>query len=367
MSKLSELLGTCIRDADTLGKRAGISEEELSVIREVAVRYPMCVTPYYLSLIDWSDPDDPIRKLSIPSAAEYSGEGTEDTSGEQSNTVSTGMQHKYSETLLVLTTNQCSMYCRHCFRKRMVGYTSEEINGQIEQVRSYVTEHAEVRNVLLSGGDFLVNENEIIRQYLDNLADIQTLDYIRLGTRTPVVLPERIYGDPELLEILSAYNRKKQLIVVTHYDHPREMTEESKRAVRALISAGIIVRNQTVLLKGVNDDPDVLAELMNGLISFGVTPYYLFQCRPARGVVTLFQVPIARGVEIAEAAKAKCSGQAKCFRYAMSHVTGKIEIIGPIGDEMVFRYHQAKDRRNLGRVFKMKLTPDQCWLEDIPE
>ena len=365
MSILQEQLQNCIRDIDKILSFLGVAGEEADILREISDRYPISIPPYYLNLIDPSDPEDPIRKLCIPSAVEKDAAGHEDQSGETGNTVMTGVQHKYAQTALVLTTNQCSMYCRHCFRKRMVGYTHTEITQQIHGMREYVKAHPEINNVLLSGGDAFINENDVIREYLDHLVDLPNLDYIRFGTRTPVVLPMRIYDDPELLEILREYGKRRQIVIVTHFDHPREITEESMRAVRLLMEAGCPVRNQVVLLKGVNDSPQVLSQLLNKLVGIGVLPYYVFQCRPAKGVLTQFQVPLSSGYEIVEQAKALCSGQAKAFRYAMSHVTGKIEILGKLGDEMLFKYHQAKHREDHGRIFTMKVADDQCWLGDV--
>lgn len=365
MTKLEQLLGSCITDPCHLPDDAGITEKEKEMLSAIAKRYPISIPPYYLSLIDPKDKDDPIRKLCLPSASEQASEGTEDTSGESHNTVLTGVQHKYAQTVLVLTTNRCAMYCRHCFRKRMVGYRNEEILDQIMGVRNYVMHHPEVNNVLLSGGDAFLNENEIIREYLDHLTDLDNLDYIRFGTRTPVVLPMRIYEDEELLSLLKTYSAKKQIIIVTHFDHPRELTPQARMAVQALLEAGCPVRNQTVLLKGVNDDPTVLASLLNGLVGIGVLPYYVFQCRPARGVMTQFQVPLLRGAQIVDKAKEALSGQAKAFRYALSHPLGKVEILGLLGNEMLFKFHQAKDPKNAGRIFTMKVKEDQCWLDDL--
>ena len=367
MSILQNLLDQCVRDIDRILPVLGIEGEEADLLRSITQRYPISIPPYYLNLIDPSDPEDPIRRLCIPSAAENEAEGHEDQSGESGNTVLTGVQHKYAQTVLALTTSQCSMYCRHCFRKRMVGYTHSEITRQILEMAEYVKAHPEINNVLLSGGDAFINENDVIREYLDHLVCLPQLDFIRFGTRTPVVLPMRIYDDPELLDILREYGKQKQIMIVTHFDHPKEITEESKRAVRALMEAGCPVRNQVVLLKGVNDDPRVLAELLNGMTAIGVLPYYVFQCRPAKGVLTQFQVPLQQGYEIVERAKTLCSGQAKAFRYAMSHVTGKIEILGPLGEEMLFKYHQAKHPEDEGRIFTMTISPDQCWLGTIPD
>ena len=363
MGVLNRLLSECIRDVEQLNDYLKLSSDEAKRIEEISERYPFCVPPYYLGLIDPDDPDDPIRKICIPGPQELSGTGMEDTSGEGDNTVIRGMQHKYRQTALILTTNQCSMYCRFCFRKRMVGYSEHETAEHIHKMAEYVGQHPEINNVLLSGGDALVNSNEDIRMYLDTFSKIPSLDFIRIGTRTPVVLPMRIYEDEELLEILKEYNQKKQILIVTHFNHSHEITEQAKKAVRALMECGCVVRNQTVLLKGVNDDPDTLSTLLNQLVSIGVIPYYVFQCRPARGALDEFQIPLRRGVAIVEEAKKKMNGQAKSIHYCMSHVTGKIEILGVMEDgKVLFKYHQAKYEKDSSRIFLKEIAEDQCWL-----
>lgn len=363
MGVLNRLLSECIRDVEQLNDYLKLSFDEAKRIGEISERYPFCVPPYYLGLIDPDDPDDPIRKICIPGPQELSGTGMEDTSGEGDNTVIRGMQHKYRQTALILTTNQCSMYCRFCFRKRMVGYSEHETAEHIHKMAEYVGQHPEINNVLLSGGDALVNSNEDIRMYLDTFSKIPSLDFIRIGTRTPVVLPMRIYEDEELLGILKEYNQKKQILIVTHFNHSHEITEQAKKAVRALMECGCVVRNQTVLLKGVNDDPDTLSTLLNQLVSIGVIPYYVFQCRPARGALDEFQIPLRRGVAIVEEAKKKMNGQAKSIHYCMSHVTGKIEILGIMEDgKVLFKYHQAKYEKDSSRIFLKEIAEDQCWL-----
>lgn len=363
MGVLNRLLSECIRDVEQLNDYLKLSSDEAKRIGEISERYPFCVPPYYLGLIDPDDPDDPIRKICIPGPQELSGTGMEDTSGEGDNTVIRGMQHKYRQTALILTTNQCSMYCRFCFRKRMVGYSEHETAEHIHKMAEYVGQHPEINNVLLSGGDALVNSNEDIRMYLDTFSKIPSLDFIRIGTRTPVVLPMRIYEDEELLGILKEYNQKKQILIVTHFNHSHEITEQAKKAVRALMECGCVVRNQTVLLKGVNDDPDTLSTLLNQLVSIGVIPYYVFQCRPARGALDEFQIPLRRGVAIVEEAKKKMNGQAKSIHYCMSHVTGKIEILGIMEDgKVLFKYHQAKYEKDSSRIFLKEIAEDQCWL-----
>lgn len=200
MAVLNRLLSECIRDVDGLGKYLKLEKADEDRIREISERYPICIPPYYLGLIDPDNPEDPVRRICIPGMQELSGTGVEDTSGEGDNTVIRGMQHKYRQTALILTTNQCSMYCRFCFRKRMVGYTDQETAEHIKEMAEYVAQHTEINNVLLSGGDALINSNETIAMYLKTFSQIPTLDFIRIGTRTPVVLPMRIYEDEELLE-----------------------------------------------------------------------------------------------------------------------------------------------------------------------
>ncbi len=366
MSILNRLLDECIRHPDELSDTIFLSEDEKTRIQSVAERYPICIPPYYLDLVDGKRPDDPIRKLCIPSGMEGSFDGQTDTSGENLNTVVAGMQHKYANTALILTTNQCSMYCRHCFRKRMVGSSAEEVAQNIDLMTDYIRRHPEIDNVILSGGDALVNDNALIRRYLEALSGIDTIRAIRIATRVPVVLPARINEDRELQELLREYGKVKQLVAVTHFNHPRELTDASKRAVQTLLEAECPVRNQAVLLKGVNDDSSVLSELMNSLVSAGVMPYYVFQCRPAMGVMNQFQVPLMTGWKIVEEAKASMNGLAKGFRYVMSHVSGKIEILGSAcrEDEMLFRYHQAKDLSDHSRMFTRRIEEKQCWLPD---
>ena len=291
-----DILDQSIRDVEELRKNLALTEDEAQQMGRIIQRYPLCVNPYYLSLIDRDDPNDPIRKMCIPDIHEFSEGGQADTSGEADNTVLQGMQHKYRQTALILSTNQCAMYCRHCFRKRMVGASSDEVARQMPAMAEYVRQHTEINNVLISGGDSFMNADETIEKYLRCFTEIPTLDFIRFGTRIPVVLPQRIVQDGRLLEILETYGRKKQIIIVTQFNHPRELTPDAVQAIKALRNAHCIVRNQTVLLKGVNDNADVLAQLMNGLVARGVIPYYIFQCRPVEGVQNQFQVPLLRGV-----------------------------------------------------------------------
>lgn len=351
---------------EQLSKYVDISNEEEKKLGRVIARHPMKVTPYYMSLIDWSNPNDPIRKMAIPSLDELSLQGSYDTSGEVENTKMRGLQHKYSETALILSTNRCAMYCRHCFRKRLVGRRgTREIIEDFKAPVCYIREHTEINNVLISGGDPLVLPNEIIEKFLLMLSGISHLDFIRFGSRAPVTFPLR-FQDKELLELLAEYSTpERRLLVVTQFNHPKEITKQSIEAVDNLIASGVIVNNQTILLKGVNDSAETLAELMNRLVGIGVNPYYLFQCRPVKRVKKHFQVPICEGIKIVEKAKVRCNGPSKRFRYIMSHRTGKIHIMGIVDDEIYFKYHQAKNRENLGKIFKRKINLKAGWLDDF--
>lgn len=354
----------CVRTLDDLLAYVSFNECERETIATVLERSPMSITPYYLSLIDFDDPDDPIRKIAVPSLLEADMAGSLDTSGEADNTVVVGLQHKYRETAMMLSTNECAMYCRHCFRKRLVGLPDDGIARDLDAVGVYLNEHPEISNVLVSGGDALLNSNERIDAILSMLTSVAHLDFIRIATRVPVTLPSRIVSDAELIETLALYREKKQLFMVTQFDHPREVTPDAAAAVRAVLDIGVPVRNQTVLLRGVNDDPSVLGELLRRLTSIGVEPYYVFQCRPVTGVKNQFQVPLRQGCRIVEEAKALQNGIGKSFRYCMSHVTGKVEILGEMPDgSMAFKYHEAKDRSDLGRLFTREVADDQAWLD----
>ncbi|MDG6223773.1 MAG: KamA family radical SAM protein [Candidatus Bathyarchaeota archaeon] len=350
---------------EQLKKYIELTPNKEKKLEKIVQKHPMCVTPYYMSLIDWEDPNDPIRKMAIPSIEELNLEGSYDTSGEAENTKMPGLQHKYSETSLILATNKCAMYCRHCFRKRLVGLKTKEIIERFEDSATYIRQHEEINNVLVTGGDPLVLENEVIEKLLLILSDIPQIKFIRFGSRAPVTFPSR-FEDKKLLKILSKYcHLNRRIYVVTQFNHPQEITKQAIKAVDNLLKAGVIVNNQTVLLKGVNDNPVTLTKLLNKLVSIGVVPYYLFQCRPVKGVKGNFQVALTKAIKIVEETKKHCNGLSKRFRYIMSHRTGKIEIIGIFDNEIFFKYHQAKNRNKIGKIFKRPIKEEACWLDEL--
>lgn len=361
----AENLQNNLTTAEQLKGVLQLNDKETEKLKQILEQFPMSITQYYLSLIHWEDENDPIKKMCIPSIRETDLDGSFDTSGEADNTVVEGMQHKYKQSAMILSTNRCAMYCRHCFRKRLVGLSDKEIAKYFDKIMEYIEGHTEISNVLISGGDAFLNSNEVIEKYLERLCRMEHIDFIRFGTRTPVVLPMRITEDKELLDILQRYSSKKQIYVITHFNHPNEITRESKAAVQALLHVGIPVRNQAVLLKGINDSPQVLGTLLKRLTAAGVLPYYVFQCRPVSGVKNQFQVPLKQGFKIVEEAKNMQNGMGKNFRYVLSHEAGKIEILGMTAeDEMLFKYHQAKYAKDYGRIFTGEMTPGQAWLEE---
>jgi len=361
----SDDLITCV---DDLGEVMDLSEPEEEFLSQLSKIHPIHVPEYYLSLIDEEDSDDPIRKMAIPTNGELIAEGSYDTSGELSNTVLPGLQHKYSQTAVIIATAECAMYCRHCFRKRLVGLPSQEVLRDIDAAVNYISDHKEINNVLVTGGDPFTLETSQIEDILEALAEIPHLDFVRFGTRIPVTFPHRILEDNELLRVLGEHSKKsRRLFVVTQYNHPREVTGESIDSIDRLLSSGVTVNNQTVLLKGVNDSPDILASLQNKLVSIGVNPYYVYQCRPVMRVKKNFQVSLYHGCRIVENAKKLLNGHSKRFRYIMAHSTGKIEILGILNDRFLFKYHQAKLPSDEGRIFTRPLDKEATWLDDLRE
>jgi lysine 2,3-aminomutase len=351
---------------DQLKPHVDLSSREERQLKHIVGLHPMRIPQHYMSLINWDDPDDPLRRMAVPSVQELDLAGSYDTSGEIESTRMPGLQHKYAQTALILATSRCAIYCRHCFRKRLVGLPTEEVLKRFSHAARYIEEHREIRNVLITGGDPLILPTRVIERFLERLSGIAHLCYVRIGTRVPAAFPGRILLDAELVALLRRYSRKfKRLYVVTQHNHPREITPRSTDALARLIAAGVILMNQAILLRGVNDDPVVLAELHGRLTGAGVNPYYVFQCRPVKRVKRQFQVALARGYDIVERAKAMLDGPSKRFRYVMSHRSGKIEIMGVKNGEIYMKYHQARDPANLGKFFRRRLTPEAGWLDEL--
>jgi KamA family protein len=335
-----------------LDELPGIPSDERRALEPVLRAFEFRVSGYYASLIDWSDADDPLRKMVLPSAGELEDEMTLDPSDEESVTVAPGVQHKYGPTALVLVSDVCAAYCRFCFRKRFTLATSTdnhllsdpgqsgETDLDAKAALRYIAGHPEINNVLVTGGDPLLLSPRRLASLGERLAAIPHVKFIRFGSKVPAFDPERI--TPSLIESLSRPRRHGVGVrVMAHFTHPRELTEVARHHLQGLIGAGIPVHNQTPLLKGINADPEILAELFGTLTEWSVTPYYLLHCRPTSGNEA-FMLSLQDGAEIVERARLRLSGPAKSFRYVASHASGKIEIVGLHQGSLVLRYHQAK-------------------------
>lgn len=344
-----------------------LSEQERTELKKVAERFPFRCNDYYLSLINWDDPEDPIRTIIIPKFHELEKWGRLDPSDEESYTIMPGLEHKYNSTALLLVSNVCEGICRYCFRKRVFIDSQRAYLRDPAEAMRYIKEHKEITNVLLTGGDPLVLATSKLENIVRQLREIEHVQIIRIGTKMPAFNPYRIIEDPALLEMISKYSvEQKKIYVMTHFVHPRELTDVAIKGVNLLQKAGAILANQTPLIRGLNDDPRVMAELLAQLSFIGAVPYYIFQCRPATGNKA-YTVPIEEGYEILEQAKSLVSGLAKRARYVMSHATGKIEILGKSKEFVYLKYHRAADDRDSGRFLAFRSNPNACWFDDYDE
>jgi lysine 2,3-aminomutase len=371
MARWKEEIAQSIRSIEELKSYIPLTPKEEAQMERVVQVFPMQIPPYYLGLIDLNDPRDPIRQLIIPSVDELSAVGKWDTSGEALSTRVRGLQHKYLNTALFLLSDRCAAYCRFCFRKRLFHqeHGNQEIFDDHQEAFEYLENHPEIDNVLLSGGDALMASADKLDFMISRLWQIPHLRTIRLGTKVPAFLPFRITEDEALLRVIAKHSSpRRRLYVVVHYEHVRELTDESVKAIDTLLRAGAVVVNQTVLVRAVNDRPRVLRDLFNELCYIGATPYYLFQCRPVKGTRSA-QVPLEEGCAIFEEAKKGMSGLAKRAKYCMSHQTGKIEILGvrstENGKRIFLKYHQARRPDDAGRIFARDLVPGARWLDEL--
>lgn len=345
----------------------GLSPEEIKDLEPVIDRYTFYSNEYYLSLIDWDDPNDPIRKIIIPSTGEIENGGKLDPSNEKRFTKAKGLEHKYGPTALLMASRACGGVCRFCFRKRIFMKDNNEAIPDFASALEYLRTHKEITNVLISGGDPLVLPTTLLKNLLSQIYRIEHIKYVRIGTKIPVYNPYRILEDLLLGDLVRSFSRQsRKLYFITDINHPRELTPQAISALNLLISNGGILSNQTPLLRGVNDHPDILVELFNRLASIGVPPYYVFQCRPTVGNRS-FQVPIEEGYRIFEEAKARLSGLAKRSRFIMSHETGKLEVAAMTDENIIFKYHNAAQMEDHSRVLVFKRDPEACWLDDYQD
>ena len=334
-----------ITRVEQLAQFIPLSAEEQTQLRLVTMRYPLSVTPYYLSLINPDDPDDPIRKQAIPSPMEMTmgSMGLEDPLDEKKDTVVPGLVHRYPDRVLLVFTDICPMFCRHCTRKR------EWRNGgwvrspaEVDAMLDYIGQHKAVRDVIISGGDPLTLSTRLLENIISRLRNIKHVEIIRIGTRFPVVLPQRI--DNELCSMLAKYG---PIWLNTHFNHVREITPEAAEACDRLLRSGVPVNNQSVLLRGINDSVEAQTGLCHGLLKIKVRPYYLFQCDEVQGTEHL-RTPVETGMKIIEGMRGHTSGLAiPTFVIDLPQSGGKVPlqpnyVLAQTEGELVLRNYEER-------------------------
>ncbi len=313
-----------------------LSEDEKSAIEKSHEMFHVGITPYYAVLMDPNDPTCPVRQQSVPQMGELKILDTdlEDPLAEDRDMPVPGITHRYPDRVLFYTTHNCPVYCRHCTRKRKVSDpTSQAAQKQLEGGLEYIRKHPEVRDVILSGGDPLSLSNNKLEFVISELRKMPHIELIRLGTRNLVTLPQRI--DDGLLEILEKY---QPIHVNTHFNHPKEMTREALLAATRIAMAGCTMGNQTVLLRGVNDTPEIMKAVVHRLLLMRIRPYYIYQCDLSQGI-SHFRTPISTGIEIIENLRGWTSGLAvPHFVVDAPGGGGKI----PVGPEYIVKHEGNK-------------------------
>ena len=354
-----------VRYVRRIDQIAEIPPDLAARLAPVAKRYVFRANDYYLGLIDWKDANDPIMQLIIPREEELRDWGQLDASNEAAVTPVRGVQHKYTDTVLLLCNEVCGAYCRYCFRKRLFMDENDEVTKDISDGLRYIANHPEVTNVLLTGGDPLLMSTRRLVEIFEALREFEHVRIIRIGSKMPAFDPWRVQNDQELMAAFRKYSTPEQRIyLMAHFDHPRELTEPAIAGIDACIKNGVVCVNQCPLIKGINDNPATLAELYATLSYIGCPAYYLFQGRPTAGNEP-YEVPIVRGWQIFQEALRHGSGLARRARFCMSHETGKVEILAVDDEHIYLRYHQAKDPADLGRFFVRRRNDEAYWLDQL--
>lgn len=345
-----------------------LSSDDRDRVSAAKQRFPMMVPVGYADLIDWQNPDDPLRQLLLPSDWERDETGSFDTSGEELSTVVQGLQHKYDQTAVLIVTQACAGHCRYCFRRRLMSrdVLAKETIEDLKEAIAYIAEHPEIDNVLLSGGDPMISSTRRLANLFAALAPIPHIWQIRISTKLPAFLPSRFTTDPELLELLHDYKSRFQIVMQCHFDHPREITPASVRALEALQQAGCLLTSQIALMNSINNSADTLTELFKRLHRHGVIPQYLFHPRPVKHA-THFQLPIVEGIQLVEAVRQRCSGAVKRFRYILTHENGKLELVGILPGsptQLVAKWQQVRRGCDRSGVMLVPIDEQMNWLED---
>ncbi|MEW6600658.1 MAG: KamA family radical SAM protein [Nitrospirota bacterium] len=299
-------MANTLKSIEPLAVMLNLKQHQVARYKRLIDIYRYAITPYYFSIINWFDTEDPVRKQCVPDLKELEVRivGNNDPLDEEKDMPVPGLVHRYPDRVLAVVTNMCSMYCRHCTRKRIWegGEEGAVTPSELAAMVHYIRKSPEVREVVVSGGDPLTMNLDLLDWFLGELGLISHVEVIRIGTRVPVVLPMKVTDD--LVSMLATH---RPLWVNTQFNHPKEITPESQAACDRILRAGIPVSNQTVLLRGINDSPEVMKALCHGLQRIMVRPYYLFQCDPVRGVEH-FRTSIWKGIEIIEKMRGHTGG-----------------------------------------------------------
>lgn len=295
-----------ITKLEQISQVVNLKPEEEEGIKNAKGRMAMAVTPYWATLLDPDDPNCPIRRQCIPTQNEFhiSPYEMSDPCGEDTDSPAPHLVHRYPDRVLLLATESCAMYCRHCTRRRLVGH-EEKIDNSVNRwdaAIEYIRSNKKVRDVLISGGDPLTLEDEALEDLIKKLRAIPHLEFLRIGTRVPVTLPQRI--TEKLVSLLKKYS---PLWMSIHFNHPKEITRRTKIACEMLADAGIPLGSQTVLLKGINDRPSTMRRLVHELLKIRVRPYYIYQCDLVRGTQH-FRTPVEVGINIVEKLRGHTTG-----------------------------------------------------------
>ncbi|NLV26298.1 MAG: KamA family radical SAM protein [Methanomicrobiales archaeon] len=356
--------GTYITDIEKIPYFQSLKTAEQDILLKVTSKFPFRASKHYLSLIDWNNPDDPIKRIIFPHPGELSMTGSEDPSQEKNYTVQHGLQHKYPQTSLLLLSDVCGGICRFCFRKRLFMDCERQTIRDYVPALGYIREHKEIVNVLLSGGDPLILPTSHLQKIIGELRQINHVGIIRIGTKMLAYNPGRITEDPDLISLIKqATGDEKKIYIMAHFNHPAEISPLSIKAIGMLQQAGAVIVNQTPVIAGVNDKPKVMAELFTKLSFLGISPYYAFQCRPTIGNYE-FTVPVEKSYQVIHDAFRQCSGLAKRARFIMSHSTGKIEVVGMNNHNVFMRYHQAADPDDYDKFMIAHSNPQARWFDD---
>lgn len=337
-----------LRTAADLERVIRLTDGERAAISATGERFRMAITPYYAALMDPDDPRCPVRMQAVPTLAELDVAPTDlaDPLGEEAYMPVPGITHRYPDRVLFYVTHNCPVYCRHCTRKRKVSDpTSAANHGQLDRGLAYIAAHPEVRDVLVSGGDPLTLSDDRLDALLGAIREIPHVEVIRLCTRNPVTLPQRLTD-----ALIARLAQHQPLFVHTHFNHPRECTPEAARCLRRLADRGINVANQMVLLQGVNNDASAVKALNHWLLRQRCRPYYIFQADLAEGI-SHFRTPLADGLAIIEALRGHTSGMAvPHFVIDAPGGGGKI----PLVPEYIERWEEDRVvfRNYLGEVYE---------------